>query len=274
MKLGYVCTNYNNSALTIAAVRSLLRGSAHEHRIVVVDNASRLEELAELRPLAAEPGQVLVIENPVNAGYFRGLNIGLRELRTRWPEYDWIVVGNNDLDFPPDFTDTLAANVSRLVEHSVISPDIVTLDGQHQNPHVISTISGFREIVYDLYYSNYVVGRLIHGLARLLTRWSDRPDEQAWQTARSIYQGHGSCYVLGPRFFAQFAELWAPTFMMHEEYFLSKQLLDVGEQVYYEPRLRVTHLWHGSLAKLPGRARWNMARAAHREYRKYVKAFR
>ena len=274
MKLGYVCTNYHNSALTIAAVKSLLRGSAHQHHIVVVDNASGMEELTKLRHLPAEHPQVLVIANAVNVGYFRGLNIGLRELRARYPDHEWIVVGNNDLEFPPEFTDALEAHLPRLAAHSVISPDIVTLDGEHQNPHVISAISGFRELVYDLYYSNYLVGRLIHGLARLLPRWSERPDEQAWRTARPIYQGHGSCYVLGPRFFAQFGELWAPTFMMHEEYFLAKQLLDAGEQVYYEPQLRVTHHWHGSLASISGRARWNMARDAHREYRKYVKAFR
>jgi hypothetical protein len=48
----------------------------------------------------------------------------------------------------------------------------------------------------------------------------------------------------------------------------------VGEQVYYEPRIQVTHHWHGSLEKIPSRRRWDMARDAHREYRKYVKVFR
>ena len=62
--------------------------------------------------------------------------------------------------------------------------------------------------------------------------------------------------------------------MMSEEFFLSKQLMDVGEQVYYEPKIRVIHHWHGSLEKIPGRKRWDMARDAHREYRKYVKVFR
>jgi hypothetical protein len=62
--------------------------------------------------------------------------------------------------------------------------------------------------------------------------------------------------------------------MMSEELFLSKQLEGVGEQVYYEPRIQVTHHWHGSLEKIPSRRRWEMAREAHREYRKYVKVFR
>ena len=40
MKIGYVCTNYNNSADTREAVCSLLKDGGEEYRIVVVDNSS------------------------------------------------------------------------------------------------------------------------------------------------------------------------------------------------------------------------------------------
>lgn len=273
MKLGYVCTNYNNSEFTILAVDSLMRNIGHEIEIVVVDNASRRDEVLKLRPLAEKYATLQVIESAVNAGYFRGLNQGLAALRQRRPDIDWVIAGNNDLEFPEDFCSTVERCKGSLEVHSVISPDIVTLDGEHQNPHVISSISTVREIFYDLYYSNYYLGLLIYKSAKMFPRLSERSDEEQWQTPRSIYQGHGSCYLLGPRFFKQFRELWAPTFMMSEEYFLSKQLKDVGEQVYYDPRIRVTHHWHGSLDNIPSRRRWEMARDAHREYRKYVKVF-
>lgn len=274
MKIAYVCTNYNNSALTLGAVDSLLRNANHDIEIVVVDNASREEEAAKLRPLAVRYRCVHVIENKSNVGYFRGLNIGLASLRGRRPDVQWVIVGNNDLEFPTDFCDRVQRHMGELEARPVISPDIVTLDGEHQNPHVISDISATRELFYDLYYSNYYLGRAIYKLAKMFPRLSERPDEQEWETSRSIYQGHGSCYLLTPRFFAHFSELWAPTFMMSEEYFLSKQLKDIGEQVYYTPHIRVTHLWHGSLDQIPSRRRWDMARDAHREYRKYVKVFR
>ena len=46
MKLGYVCTNYNNSHHTVEAVRSLVlsAGAGHELHVVVVENLA-----AELR---------------------------------------------------------------------------------------------------------------------------------------------------------------------------------------------------------------------------------
>ena len=62
--------------------------------------------------------------------------------------------------------------------------------------------------------------------------------------------------------------------MMSEEVFLSLQLKRVGERVFYSPAISVTHHWHGSLQDLPNRRRWNMARDAHREYRKHVKVFK
>lgn len=271
MKLAYICTNYNNSAYTLAAVDSLAVNHCHEFEVIVVDNASSEPQRALLRPLADRYSWVQVVESDVNTGYFGGLNLGLRSLAERRPDIDWVVVGNNDLLFPADFCQALHTLEPSLRQHAVISPDVVTLDGEHQNPHVISHISRFRELMYDLYFANYQLGRTIQRVARMLPALSERDDERHWRTGQFIYQGHGCCYVLGPRFLREFGQLWAPTFLMSEEFFLSKQLHDAGQQVWYEPGLRVTHRWHGSLEQLPGRQRWEIARKAHREYRKYVR---
>jgi len=274
MNLTYVCTNYNNSAFTVAAVASLMKNSGHDLRVFVVDNASRPEEVEILRQLARENSIVRVIANRDNVGYFAGLNLGLKAARSEEPNAAWIVAGNNDLEFPGDFCDRLERQQDEYRHHSVISPDVVTLDGHHQNPHVISHISTVREIFYDLYYSNYHLGRLIYKATKMFPRATRRGDEDHWQTARPIHQGHGSCYLLTPRFFEQFSEFWAPTFMMAEELFLSIQLEKVGEQVFYSPAISVTHHWHGSLQDVPSKRRWAIARDAHREYRKHVKVFK
>lgn len=274
MKITYVCTNYNNSAFTVAAVASLAKNEGHDLRVYVVDNASHSEDVELLRGLARENSIVRVISNPVNVGYFAGLNLGIAAARRDDPSADWIVAGNNDLEFPADFCDRLERQQHEYCRYPVISPDVVTLDGHHQNPHVISHISTVREIFYDLYYLNYYLGQLIYKVAKLFPRATRRGDEDNWQTARPIYQGHGSCYLLTPRFFEQFSNLWAPTFMMSEEFFLSLQLKKVGEQVFYSPAISVTHHWHGSLQAVPSKRRWTMARDAHREYRKCVKVFK
>ena len=274
MKISYICTNYNNSAFTVAAVNSLVKNKGHDIKVFVVDNASRPEEVEILQTLGATNSAVRLILNSDNIGYFRGLNLGIKAAREKYPNTEWLVVGNNDLEFPTDFCDHVQQNEESFRQHSVISPDVMTLDGEHQNPHVISKISTVREIFYDLYYANYYLGLLIYRMAKMFPRVTRRGDEDEWRIARPIYQGHGSCYLLTPKFLQKFEALWAPTFMMSEELFLSQQLKEGGEQVYYSPAIRVIHHWHGSLQDVPSRRRWKMARDAHREYRKYVKVFK
>ncbi len=274
MKIAYVCTNYNNSSFTVTAIETLLTNKNHDIRIYVVDNGSRDEEVDILRRLARSYPSVRLIASPMNVGYFAGLNLGIKAARAEDETCEWMIVGNNDLEFPEAFCTTVEQNASEYAAHSVVSPDVVTLDGHHQNPHLISGVSPIREMFYALYYSNYYLGLLIYKLAKMFPSLSRRGDEENWQIAQSIHQGHGSVYLLTPRFFSQFEELWSPSFMMHEEFFLQVQLNRVGELVFYSPAIRVVHHWHGSLQDVPSYLRWSMARDAHQESRKYAKAFK
>jgi len=273
VKLGYVCTNYNNSHHTVEAVRSLVlsAGAGHELHVVVVDNRSGPDSVATLRELAAATPCVDLLLNDENVGYFKGLNGGIRRLRERHPDVQHLVIGNNDLLFPPGFCDAVQQQLALFEQHPVVSPDILTLDGEHQNPHVIHTISRKRELVYDLYYASYALALAIRWAARITRTFSDRGDEQQHGVAQPIYQGHGSCYLIGPQFFRHFEELWAPTFLMGEEYFLSKQLSDKGMKTFYTPTIQLTHCCHGSLAALPSRKAWEFARDAHKIYRQHVR---
>ena len=269
MKIAYVCTNYNNSHDTISAIRSLRKGDAVNCRVVVVDNASEQREQQILRQFCSTDNSTDLVCSEVNTGYFGGLNIGLEQIARTAPNCDVVVIGNNDLLFPKDFVQSLKGVTKTLEKYPVVSPDIVTVDGQHQNPHVIEGISNFRERVYDLVHANYWLAVAIRKGAQLLHRFVRRGDEDNYETAMEIEQGHGSCYLLTPRFFSDYGKLWAPTFLFGEEYFLSLQLKRKGEKVYYEPGVSVTHVWHSSLRHLPSRKQWELAKAAHAVYRKH-----
>lgn len=275
MNYAYICTNFNNAHYTREAVASLNAGSRPPARIVVVDNLSNPADREELARIAGDHANVELVLNDENFGYFRGLNSGLARLREQTPRLTTAVAGNNDLSFPPDFGERLAEVVADAdadaVGRPVIAPYIETLDGLPQNPHVVSGISRTRELVYDLYYANYTLARIIRYLARLTHGATDRADEQAHAHAQYIYQGHGSCYILTPAFFRDFGELWAPTFLMGEEFFLSRQLAGKGYMTWYDPRVRLRHRCNGALENLPPRKMWGFARDAHRAYRHFVK---
>jgi len=273
MRIGYVCTNYNNSLLTSDAASSLIRCAGDECGIVVVDNHSNHENVEILKRFSSRHGQVELILSQENVGYFNGLNIGIRHLRRTQPSLEFVVIGNNDLLFPEDFLQRVQASASIFERYAVVSPDIITLDGFHQNPHVISRISPTRELIYDLYYSNYYLALIIARIAKLTRAFTDRPDETFHDVPQEIYQGYGACYLLGPLFFQHFEELWAPTFMLHEEYFLSKQLQDKGMTVFYEPGIKLLHRCRGATGNLGSRTVWKMGRNAQKVYRQYVKIF-
>jgi GT2 family glycosyltransferase len=275
MDIGFVFTNFNNSLLTKDATQSIFENSnSHNAVIVIVDNKSNRENVAILKENFCNTHNVHLLFNESNVGYFNGLNCGIKYLRSIKEHLKLIVIGNNDLIFANTFIDTIFKNIDNFQHYAVISPNIVTLDGVHQNPHVIDKIGKFRELMYDLYYSNYYLSLVIKNIAEALKTFSDRKDEESHEIPQNIYQGYGACYILGPLFFEYFNALWAPTFLYGEEFFLSLQLKSEKLRVYYDPEILVKHRLHSTMAKIQGKQAWNFSREAHRIYRKYLKIYR
>lgn len=275
MKLGFVCTNYNNASYTRTAVASLHAGArTRDVRVVVVDNHSEAQDVAALEAVASEfPGVELVL-NQENVGYFAGLNLGIHHLRSRAPEVGHLVVGNNDLVFPTDFAETVERHRDVLETWAVVAPDLVTPEGIHQNPHVLHPLGRIRKLIWDLYFLSYWSGVLVKRAARITNPFTIRAenasDSELYRTAGPIEQGYGACYLLGPAFFRHFDRLCAPTFMMQEEFFLYEQLKGIGQLTYYDPRFVVLHQGHATMDKLPSRRHWEISRDAHRTYKRYL----
>lgn len=269
MKVGYVCTNYNGATDTLNALDSFLADGGDDVCAVVVDNCSRPEERRRLSTLLAHERRVHLLPSEINLGYFSGLNAGISRLREIWPDCSIMAVGNNDLDFPPGFCAAVQAAARKLEQHPVLSPRIQTRDGQEQNPHAVHSVSFPRECLYDLYHSTYLAAVVLRLFSRAMGYRVGRGDEAGYAHPQFIWQGHGSCFIIGPKFLREFGELWAPTFLFGEEFFLSKQLQDKGYRVFYDPSIRLIHACHASVARLPGRRHWQYSRAAHKLYRRY-----
>lgn len=274
-RVGVVATNYNNSNYTLEMIKSIAIAdmSDVEIDIVVVDNASESKQKALLGDVGSISRCAHVIYNNCNEGYFTGLNIGIEYLYAKNTKFDCIVVGNNDLVFPIDFFQRLKLGCNVFVKEPVICPDIVTLDGVHQNPHVITKTSPVREFLYDLYFTNFYLARLMVKVANLTRKITSRTDHHQHDVACHIYQGYGACYILGPLFIEHFRLLWAPTFLMGEELFLSKQLADKGYRQFYYPAFTVLHHDHASTGKIPNRKMWEISKESHKVYRKHVPYF-
>lgn len=277
MPVGFVFTNYDNARYTRGAVASLhaqASVAAGDVRVVIVDNASRADDVAALRAIAREfPGTELLLQDR-NLGYFPGLNVGIRHLRRAPRPVAHMVVGNNDLEFPPDFVLRVREHAEVLERWAVVAPDLVAPDGQHQNPHVLRPIGRARRAVWDVYFGSYAAARLVGAAARATRRFTVREENargsRLHERAGPIEQGYGACYLLGPEFFRHFEALCAPTFLMQEEFFLQEQLRLIGQQTYYDPRFVVRHHHHATMGAMPGRRHWELSRASHLTYKRYL----
>ena len=270
MNIGFVFTNFNNSSFTREAIKSLEESPNSDNCfVVVIDNKSNQKDIESLRLIEQEYPRVDVIYNNENIGYFRGLNVGIKHLRKTDRVFDCVVVGNNDLEFPENFFEKVVNSNDKLQRYAVISPDLVTLDGVHQNPHVRTRISAFREIVWDVYYFNYYLALMIGWVAKMTHILTERKDYTSYTKEGIIYQGYGACYILTPVFFQYFEELWAPTFLMGEEYFLWKQLSEKGLELFYDPSIQVNHHDHATTSNVHSKELWKICRESHAIYKKH-----
>lgn len=270
MKVGFVTVNYNNAHHTENFVRSIETAMAGEEFLVVaVDNDSAPTDQERLASFCAGKDRVRVMRGGGNIGYFKALNAGLMRLREEMPCPDAVLIGNNDITLDPVFRSQLATHRDLLRVHAVVSPDIVQGDGEHQNPHLRGNVSRFRTLVWDAYYSRYWLGQAILHLARTTRRFTGRKDHHSYRERGPIAQGYGACYFIGPEFLRHYRGLWAPTFLMQEEYFLYRQLQAIGQQMFYEPGLVVRHHGHASIGAVPSRKIWEIARESHLIFRAF-----
>lgn len=270
----FIFTNYNNSDITGEAIKSILNNIIDNEfniEIIIVDNDSNLNERNKLREISKLIKVVKVIYLSENIGYFKGLNEGIKNLKNSSNFYDFVVVGNNDLFFKNNFLKSVYENYNLFKNYPVVSPDIIRLDGFHQNPHVTKPISKFRKIMYDAYYSNYYLSKIISFAANMTRKYTQRGDEKSYNIGGEIIEGYGACYLLGPLFFKYFEYLLAPTFLMGEEFFLYHQLKEKNYRIYYEPNIKVNHHDHATVSNLPSKKFWELSRDSHKIYKEYKK---
>lgn len=270
--LAFIFTNFNNSRFTVNAVESIHKNIINQEfniEIIIVDNDSNSSEKNILEGVSKKYENVYVNYLSNNIGYFKGLNEGIKSLKQPPKSYDFVVIGNNDLIFKSDFIKSVYDNYSSFVNYPVISPDIIRLDGFHQNPHVTRPVSKFRSFMYELYFSNFYISKVISFIANLTRKYTQRGDEKGYEKSGEIIGGYGACYILGPLFFENFKYLLAPTFLMGEEFFLTYQLKEKKYKIYYESNIKVLHHDHATVSDLPSRKFWNYSKESYLFIKKF-----
>ncbi len=268
-KIAFICVNYNNVNYTIDFIKSLNNICKTEFiQIVVVDNASKDNSVEVLHKLEMEYTNVMVIYSKTNVGYFKGLNLGINKLKTE--DYDYIVIGNNDLTFDRSFTEKLTLKTFN-EDVLVVSPNIIRMDGIHQNPHIVKKFGTFEKLYRRVYFSNYYISIVLQMVYNLLRSNIKPVDREGFDVEQDIIMGYGACYILTRNFFRNFNSLDAPNFLMGEEGVLANQVLSVQGRTLFDPSLIVNHHDHSSIGKVSSRKLYDFSRESYFYYLKNLK---
>jgi GT2 family glycosyltransferase len=268
--IAFVCVNFNNSSFTNKYILNLLEFNDVLIKVIVVDNASNDEDYLSLFKFINDLNSecITLIRSSVNVGYFKGLNLGLDSLNKY--EFDYIIVGNNDLTFADDFL--LKLRLKFFDDNVlVLAPNIIRLDGVHQNPHITSKFSYFQNLYRKWYFKNYYLGKFIYFFYSFFRPFLFSENRKTNDIEQIILMGYGACYILTKSFFSKFSKLDAPVFLMGEEGILANQVIGAGGVTLYCPDLIVNHHEHASIGKMPSKILYLHSKDSYNHYISFLK---
>ena len=137
-----VVLNWNGWADTLACVRTLCTQTWQPLQVIVVDNGSADDSVAQIRSFIADAAgtatQLSLIESSTNLGYAKGANLGVREAVKRGAEFVWLL--NNDTECPPDTLEKLVSAAHQQPDAGIIG----TVLYYHSDPSKVQAWGGGR----------------------------------------------------------------------------------------------------------------------------------
>ncbi|QEN05618.1 glycosyltransferase family 2 protein [Thiospirochaeta perfilievii] len=263
MNILIVIVNFNDSFVTLNCIESVNKSKNHVNiDLCIVDNASDKENVQILKN--ANLINCNIIFSNINLGYFPGLNLGLSHYNLS--SYDYVIVGNNDIIFRGNFFNILSEK-QYSDKYYCIAPNIIAIDGYHQNPHEVIKIPLMRQFLYKLYFSSFILGNLMFNLQQLIKKIRNRNNRvKNSDNECEIYLGYGALYILTKSFFVNNQLLEYPHFLMGEEVYLSYQVYKTGGFILYDPLLEVSHLEHSSVSKMSSRKMYDITKESFKGY--------
>jgi GT2 family glycosyltransferase len=210
-----IVLNWNGRDDTVACVESL-RGSNYQNaKVLIVDNGSTDDSVAEF---ARRFPDLRCIQNGENRGFAEGNNVGMRAALAEGADYVFLL--NNDATIEPEALDRLVAAAEAQPDVGIVGPKILYRDEPRRIWYAGGTISP--------------LGRMGH------EGWN-RIDEGQWDAPRETGYVTG-CAFLVKRAVLVKVGLFAPEyFLLFEEADLCVRARREGFRCWVEPRAIVRH---------------------------------
>lgn len=230
--ISFITINYNSSHHTIALVQSIISHTLADlnYEIIVVDNASELEDYTHLHNTISILPHVTMIRNRINNGFAGGNMLGVNNAHGKY--YFFI---NNDCLLLND-----AGNImkSHLDEHSDIA--VATAKITDEKGHFSSSYKQFPSVIKQWF------GNSVH-------RWlSSKPfpsNKVRLEAPTSVEIISGSCMFFRAENFNALGGFDTVFFLYCEEEDICKRIWNDGKRIYFLPDAEVFHHGGGSSDK-------------------------
>ena len=247
----YLILHYKNADLTEKCIESLLKHNDDSH-IIVVDNASDNGSYEELTARYGNNENIHFLHNDRNLGYAAGNNVGFRYGKDVL-KAEWIVLLNNDVTIDQENFREVVLNEYKNNPFYVAGPNIVTPEGNNQNPFRMECMN--KKVIRKNLLHDYVVLGLmkirVQQLLKKLLHYDGSTFKPNDTETIHDFHGvvHGSCIIFSPDYVKEFDGLYNDTFLYCEEEIMCYILNKLGYTYSYLKNVTVIHRHSASMKR-------------------------
>jgi GT2 family glycosyltransferase len=249
MKISFVILHYQNLEITKQCIECLrLLEKYDECGVVIVDNCSPNNSGKYLTDLYKTEANIYVICNNSNLGFANGNNIGYLFAKNRL-RANLIIVMNNDVLIEQKNFIVKLKSLYYNSKIQIIAPDIINLDGFHQNPfrkHALSNKQLKKIYIYNMILKIiYIVPFINIFTAKILQYKNINKKFDCNIEKNHLYNivPHGACVIYLDNWIHKENFAFLPdTFMYFEEDILFEYVMRKNYKIEYCPELYVKHI--------------------------------
>lgn len=225
MTIPVIILNYNSSADCLKCITFLKQQTEVELEIIVVDNCSQADDIQSVEKTCLEQGATL-IKNKVNNGFSAGNNIGLRYAAQHG--YDYALILNPDMELhQSEYISSLVEILENDNSVAVVGSDILTPNGEHQNP--LRELTFWEEFLWPI--------EILKHKVRGQYSWT-----QEYTLSGYCEKTSGCCFMIRLSFLEKIGFLDENTFLYSEEPILAKQVENAEMKLYYLASSQAIHM--------------------------------
>lgn len=208
-----VTINYNGWQDTCEMIASLKRYETCPYEVIVVDNASRGDDI---KHIAASFPDVTIIRSEKNLGFAGGNNLGYK-----WAKGEYIFFLNNDVVIQAPVLEVLIKHLLR--------------------PHIggVSPMIRYYDPPHKIQYFGYQ--KMSHITLKHTTPPFDTIHPEKYFIDGETDVMHGAAMMLSRKVIEQVGVMAECYFLYYEEFDWSHRLLEQGYRIWYEPSALIFH---------------------------------